>query len=403
MDHLKNINVKSTKKRFAENNAPTVPKKPKKTKRVEKNIDDVIDPTKRAENPFIEAVVGLTQGYQSSNVNAEEISVSILKDLYTNMPPKYNDKLLEQATATLLMQMQTMPALNNPLEELSSVLYGTFEKDVLQSVLLRTLHNQVRQVENNIMGRSDDNDNEFTNNSKALEEQIKGWLMSLDTSSLSMTKTAEALVEHVRGSFDQHHDIENLPDFTQQITQCLQQKSPLLMNISDLVFKRPSPQDVPKWSRQHIANCLMEYDEKLCANVYRPCAFGQVCTINVVTDRISVINPADAPKRCLVAMWRPEETPMSQSVPNLCILCYIACINYTALKRKLHSQNFFHHQMFQVDSAASDGFPDRFIIFETLNYIAPFLDVDALIQNIYYVPRKSKHELNRYEMSVGAF
>ena len=389
--------TKSTKKRFTDDGK--IAKKQKNTKRVRKNTDDVIDTTKNEGHPFIESVVGLLQ---NNNPQVEEASVAILNELYTTLPSNYRNSLLEEASANLLMQMQTMPALNGPLDELSSMLYGTFEKDVLQSVILRSLHGYVRQTENNLMGRSDDNDIEFTNASCALEEQIKQWMVALDPKDAGIVRMSEELMKHISGCLNATYDLPNLPDFMQKMTTSLQTKAPLLMNISEVVFAKPKQQDIPKWSRQHIVGCIIEYEEKTCAGRYRPCAFGPACTINVPVERLCQIDPLDVSKKCLVSMWRPGESPPSSSLPSMCILCYIACINFTALRHKLYSQNFLHRQLFQVDSAATDGFPARFIIApkvdsETTNYIAPFLDVDQIIQSLYKVGG------GRYEVSVGAF
>lgn len=389
--------TKSTKKRFTDDGKGA--KKQKNTKRVRKNTDDVIDTTKNEGHPFIESVVGLLQ---NNNPQVEEASVAILNDLYTTLPPTYRDSLLEEASAKLLMQMQTMPALNGPLDELSSMLYGTFEKDVLQSVILRSLHGYVRQTENNLMGRSDDNDIEFTNASRALEEQVKQWMLALDPKEPSLVRMAEGLMKHVSGCLNASYDLPNLPDFMQKMTSSLQMKAPLLMNISEVVFQKPRPQDIPKWSRQHIVGCMIEYEERTCKDRYRPCAFGPACVINKPIDRMCQIDPMDVSRKCLVAMWRPGEAPPSSSLPSICILCYIACINFTALRHKLYSQNFLHRQLFQVDSAAADGFPAHFVIAprvdsETTNYIAPFLDVDQMVQSLYRVAG------GRYELSVGAF
>lgn len=390
--------TKSTKKRFTEG-APKAAKKQKNTKRVKRNNDDVIDPTKNEGHPFIESVVGLLQ---NDNPNVEAASVSILNDLYTTLPPGYRDRSVEEATARLMLQMQIMPALNGPLDELSAMLYGTFEKDVLQSVILRSLHSQVRQIENNLMGRSDDNDIEFTNSSRALEEQLKQWLLALDAKDAGLVRVAEALVRHMGDCVATSYDLPSLPDFMEKITNSLQAKAPLLMNISELAFARPQPQDIPKWSRQHIVGCLLEYEEKTCARRHHPCAFGPACIINVPVERMAVIDPADVPKRCLVAMWRPGEATPSSTLPAMCILCYIACVNFTALRHKLYGQNFLHRQLFQVDGSAADGFPARFLVLpqvanETTNYIAPFLDVDQILQSM------CRAGGGRYELSVGAF
>lgn len=398
----------TTKKRFSAAESGGPPKK--NTKRTERNIP-VITPTQGdAENPFVEAVLGLVQP-KGSNKLIDDLSLSVLTNLYTTMPAPNPE--LARATANLMIQMQTKPPLKSPLREISSMLHGTFDEDTVAYVVVQSLRNQIARVEAGIMAKSVDNEIDFMNNSRAMEEFITQWMLTVDMKEEHIVKTAEALLIHITSTVRDNYQIDNLPDFLSKMTSTLQLKAPLLMGISDVVFRRPALTDIPRWTRSHIVSCLLVYNERLCAGKYRPCLFGAACMINNRPDMLRIDDPnkLNSHKDCLVAFWRPEDSddPASSAVPSICILCFIACVNYSALRHKLYGQNFFHRQMFRVDSSTTDGFPPNYIhqpvvSNETITYVAPFPDVDMLMRNLSKKEfQAGEHRLDYYTLSVGAF